>query len=197
MKTQARTGFSLVELLAVLAMVGTATVWLLPSLPGLLQSQARRSALDQIFASLSLARSIALSRGRPALWAVAPAGEGWPEDYALRAFAVFRGEQADPGADPFWVQETGWCRLPEGIFFDPATPGSSIPTGWTAPCPLTGQPLNIRGLQFEPEGSLHSGSEAAFVRLNSFRQPHRGTRIGQSDTIQIRPSTGMPRLIPQ
>jgi type II secretory pathway pseudopilin PulG len=193
----ARTGFSLVELLAILAMLGTATAWLLPSVPGLLQSQARRSALDQVFASLTLARSIALSRNRPALWAVAPAGEGWPSDYALRAFAVFRGEQTDPGAAPFWVQETTWCRLPEGVVFDPETPGSSPLNGWSAPNPFTGQPLTIHGLHFEPDGSLNTDSETPLVRLNSFRQPRRGTRTGLSDTIQLRPSTGMARLIPQ
>jgi prepilin-type N-terminal cleavage/methylation domain-containing protein len=198
MKTQnpAIRGFSLIELLAVLALAGMATAWLLPGLPGLLQSQARRSALEQVLASLNLARSIALSQGRPMLWAVAPIGEGWPADYALRAFAVFRGEQTAPGTDPTWIQETAWLRLPEGIVFDPAIPDSLCASGWTSPCPITGRPLKIHGLQFQPEGSVDIDSDTAFVRLNASNQRRRSAWTHSSDTIQIRPSTGMARLMP-
>jgi prepilin-type N-terminal cleavage/methylation domain-containing protein len=193
----AEPGFSLIELLGVLAVIGMAAAWILPSLPDFLRTYAHRSALDQVLSSLHLARTLAISRGTSHLWAVVPVQRGWPSEYPLRSFAVFRNEQSIPGDTPIWIQETPWHRFPDGVRFEPTDSGPFGRPQGTAPCPVTGANLEICGVEFTPSGSIHTGTELVQIQLTTARSATEAARarISHFHTIQIRPSTGMARLI--
>ena len=193
-------GFSLPELLAVLGILAIASAWLIPSLPGLLRSHAMRSAVDQVLASLCLGRSLALTSGTPHLWAAVPASRGWPTEYPLRAFAVFRLQNdtaaGDVPAAPLWIQATPWKWLPEGILFEPRGPGPFRQPPETVRCPVLEADLPVHGITFAPDGTAAGGEQPVLIRIAAAQLSPGGfpKKTGASETIRIRPPTGIARV---
>jgi len=80
MKNLSLSGFTLVELMVVVAVLGILAVMAVPSFQSLSQSQQVKNASFELFSSLSLARSEAIKRnGNVTLTPVNPAdwGQGW------------------------------------------------------------------------------------------------------------------------
>lgn len=98
-------GFTLPELLVVVAVVGILTVVAVPSFQSLTQSQRVKNASFELFSSLSLARSEAIKRGGNVTLAplvVGDWGQGWTVTSAggesIRSQAALTGVSITPGA---------------------------------------------------------------------------------------------------
>lgn len=123
--TQAGTrgGFSLVELLAVVALMIILMSLMLPAVKSLVGSAGRRGAISQILGTFDNARVAALESGTSVYVGFADAT--FPEpDMRYRSYIVFRPRldsddppQGTPGGSPY-VFLTKWRRLPQGIAFN-------------------------------------------------------------------------------
>ncbi len=101
-----RRGFSLLELLLVIAIMGMLAAVVLPSLPGALESARLRGSAGEVRATFTLARTLAVSESRS----------------RAVAFDLGRGEYGIDGDPRKWA-------LPEGIRVAALRPGDAAPEG--------------------------------------------------------------------
>lgn len=118
----ARGGFTLVELLAVLAISATLLALALPDLNALIRTQQLRAATSDLFAAIGLARAQAIARNeRIRLAPRDPAGADWAQGWTVFADRDQDGT-AGPGDDILAVHGP----LASGFAFD---------FGFTGPAP--------------------------------------------------------------
>ena len=111
-------GFSLIELLAVLAVVIIMMSMLLPAISGFGGSTARKGAVTTVMNTLEQARVAALESGRNVM--VVFARPNFPERDAL----VVLREPEDAAAD--YEALTRWIRLPEKVLLHEPVQGQSV-----------------------------------------------------------------------
>jgi prepilin-type N-terminal cleavage/methylation domain-containing protein len=110
-------GFTLLELLAVMAMILLALAALVPAVTSLSKSSGRKAAISNLLGAIEQARAQAITDGQ-ATYIVFPAQlPGSPDPatiqrYSYRSYAVFEDDPANPGTVK---QLTGWRRLPTGV----------------------------------------------------------------------------------
>jgi type IV fimbrial biogenesis protein FimT len=122
-QAQALAGFSLVELMVVLAVAGVLLAVAAPDLRALVRRQQLKSASGDLFAAIGVARSQALARGeRVKLQPLDPAGADW-----TRGWRVFVDRDGDGqlGSGDSRIAEHG--PLPPGIAIDFAFTGPAPP----------------------------------------------------------------------
>lgn len=129
---QNRPGFTLVELLTVVAIMGLLMAASLPAYIKVSKGAALRSAVAQVRSTLSLARQYAIANNEVVYFIIAGPNK-YPntvEDYSsypdhadkcLRAYAVYSlgkdvGDDVNPRKDDLYL--TAWEYLPDGIVFD-------------------------------------------------------------------------------
>lgn len=135
-----RRGFTLVELLAVVAVMLIVLKLTLPSLDGLLGSDAQAMARTQLIGDLNKARSMALEKGVPVYVVFMPLYSGVGDrkgnknnyfvnkdinvllDSQLTGYAIYAprlpGDQPN-NPTPKWLSD--WKKLPSGYHFGPDT----------------------------------------------------------------------------
>lgn len=113
-------GFSLVEVMVVIAIMVIVLGFTIPSLTGLSKSNSLNSAGRIVVNLITAARSEAINKRSLVRFEVATS---WPTDasQAYRKIAVVEHDVAT-GTDTFL---TNWHTLPTGITFSPQDPGSS------------------------------------------------------------------------
>ena len=74
---QRQEGFTLIELVTVLVILGVIAALALPSFEGMIQSQRVRTASESVLNGLQLARAEAIRRNARARFVIAATGSGW------------------------------------------------------------------------------------------------------------------------
>lgn len=138
-----RAGFSLVELLSVVAVVGLLTTVGVGGLGGLRQGGGLTSAGNKIANLVVLARQVAVSENT-ATAVVVLTKDGLSNDRggAYRSVAIIKLE------DNAWKQVSPWENLPDGVVIDPSASISTFFQNATLPTGLGGDTspqFNFRG----------------------------------------------------
>lgn len=168
--------FSLVELLAVMAVVVMMTALLLPSLSGWGSTIGRRGAVTSVMNTLEHARVAALESGQLVYFAVANENHPNP-DNQFASFMVFREAteeevQASGGTRKYVILKN-WTPLPKNVAFKsqfPTLGASFVQTdtdlaGLNQELPTSGQLTTERlpVLRFNSTGSVEGSAAPLFI----------------------------------
>lgn len=139
-------GFTLVELMIAIAIVGLLAVLAAPSFTEFTASQRVKASASSLFVSMLRARSEAIKSN--ASVSMAPIGSGWSEGWTVQKAGVtvdrhdIRGRLTISG--PASLQYKGSGRLSAAVQpFEVAAPGTSSKRCITIS--LSGQPVNKKG----------------------------------------------------
>jgi prepilin-type N-terminal cleavage/methylation domain-containing protein len=118
-------GFSLVELLAVVAIIGIMTGLGVTIGPGILKSSAMSGGLSQVASALSLARSEAIRSRKPTFFVLAPTSALDEKSYI--AYSIL---QSDSLIGTNYTYLRRWEKLPQSVLFNPQqmTGNNQLPT---------------------------------------------------------------------
>ena len=177
-------GFSLVELLLVMTVIVILIAVAGPALRGLLGSDNRKAAVNQLMGALEQARSTALEKGVPI--SIGFVSTGFPEpSWSFTRYIIFRDRSADLGDAPtgsVQVMLSKWQALPVGVVlanfgnlpggitptnfqFSDGFPPITTPAGaasTTGTLPLCVLRFNSAGAVSDPAGgNLLSGANAS------------------------------------
>ncbi len=110
-------GFSLVELLVVVALLSVLLVFGTTLFRNMGQAEGRTGGRDMVLAALSSAQIEAISSGKPVAFAMMPYQQGRPEQQG-RAFATFQlRRDAVTGDYSVEEQTSRWRQLPPRVIF--------------------------------------------------------------------------------
>ena len=165
---RAASGFTLVEMLVVIAIILFVAVVSLPAITSLSKTSSRRTAVSLTMAALDQTRGLALSRSAAHYLVFADADPVWPERYRNRAFGVFE-EIYEPQTETYHRQlVSAWTPLPDGIAFKPD--GDTL---FGAPrevfyCHPVGRELSLPCFKFTDLGAVEQPAKPEFARLRLF-----------------------------
>lgn len=145
----ARRGWSLLEILVVVAIIAVLGSVAAPAIQGIMQSTARQAAVDNVMAILDQARTLAVSQNRAAY--VAFADETTDDAYRCRAMCIYLDDEDLTKISP--VAQTGWLQLPSGICFR-----NDIPS-------LVNAPITEQSPLFVPPGAV-AGKPFHYIKFN-------------------------------
>jgi prepilin-type N-terminal cleavage/methylation domain-containing protein len=166
-------GFTLIEIIAVLAVLAIVFAVSLPAVTSLSKSSSRRAAATLVLSTLDQARAMALSRNGTYYLALADGNKDWPENYRCRAFAIYE-EVFNPAntAKPYQqLPVTGWTQLPAGVAFQPAADTvfqSAMDANVTFYCQSAGKEMNTPYFKFNSLGAVEVPTDATKARLRIF-----------------------------
>jgi prepilin-type N-terminal cleavage/methylation domain-containing protein len=155
-----RAAFTLLELLAVVAIIGIMSALLTPAVRGLLGVSGPRGGVNTVSAALEQARLSALESGVPSYF-------GWgPEtaDTASSAVIVFRDKKEGEAAD--YIPVTRWLKLPQGVFLESSSGTASVSPGNTIP-KLDGKAVSVTAIKFDRFGRLLPTTATHVLRVGS------------------------------
>jgi prepilin-type N-terminal cleavage/methylation domain-containing protein len=164
-------GFTLLELLIVLGIIGIMLVALVPAVTSLSKAGGRRAARDSLLGGIEQARAEAIKSGQPT-YVVFPTftsgAQSTLDRYNYRSYAIF---EIDP-ATGVAKQLTDWKSFPTGVALRAVGPAplSNLPA-WTPPpgftfTPDTSASAVFRCFQFSSNGEV--AAPAANVLLGVF-----------------------------
>jgi prepilin-type N-terminal cleavage/methylation domain-containing protein len=171
-KLSCQTAFTLVEMLAVLAIIGILTALALPALNGIGKAYSLSTAGSKVSGMVEQARQNSMSKNvMTAL--VLMTNQGTDSDY--RAMILL---EKDPrSSTPAWRPITKWENLPVGVTVDSSatdstflTNGGSTTGVLTSPLPVTAKfrgatVSNFAARIFMSNGGLKNPSEATKIKL--------------------------------
>jgi prepilin-type N-terminal cleavage/methylation domain-containing protein len=158
-----RAAFTLLELLAVVAIIGIMSALLVPSLQGLFSVAGRRGGANVIAGAAEVARLEAIRHAVPAFIGFANITN--EEAYsALIVYRALRPDEATTNTNPV-IAVSRWQRFPRGVFVDPQTLAGE---GWSAQSIPPGQLPRLGTLQVT---SLKSIKFDRFGRLATKASP--------------------------
>ena len=202
--------FTLIEMLAVIAITSMLLAVSLPAFNGMIRSSSRRAAISQTMGLLDQARSLAIAEGRPTYVVFADSTFPTP-DHWYRAAAIFQDAEA-AATSP--VMLTAWSMLPPGYSFNcnmaPSVFSAKDPTNTRFP--VMGETKAIPYIKFGPTGSvMYPNNDPSLARVFLFvgytsggtaqiaTDPGQRTSIttltGASEQIKLSLSTGRPKYI--
>jgi len=212
-------GFSLLEMLVVVAVVAIMMALMLPAIAGFSSTAGRRGAVNILMNTFEQARIAAIESGQTVY--VGFADEDFPvEDMRYAAFVVFReatDEEKSANANRKFVVLKKWTRLPKNISFKrvdsslvPMTTASStIPdidklknelgsafSAWTGNCPVVA--FNSSGAVAQPASNLriylyegyYAGGNDNFTRNKNVQE----SPSGLFEQISLSRYTGRAQL---
>lgn len=147
-------GFSLVEVLTVLAIMAVLTGLSISAIPGMRSSYDRKTAVDLVMTTIEQARVAALQSGGNTYVVFALAKDSGLSPDAM----IVVGDQPIGSTATGLVLYTHWIRMPLGVRFHYLTNtlvASSVPTAvnTTSLPPLNGNP-NFTGFTFNSTGTV-------------------------------------------
>lgn len=114
-------GFSLIELLAVMAVVSLMVALIMPSVSGLTNTAGRRGAVNTLMNTFEQARVAALESGRPVYVLF------WRRTFPdADSIMVLREPEDTSSATWQYEQLTRWIKLPKGVLLHRPSQGASI-----------------------------------------------------------------------
>jgi prepilin-type N-terminal cleavage/methylation domain-containing protein len=173
---RARAGFTLFELLLVLAIILVLGALIYPSMEGMYGSYRMTAAVDMVRASWAGARSRAIEEGRPYRFSIVPGAGKLRVAPDSDSYWSGGGSNPDDGSNqPPLIQEDS---LPKGISFARADTGDAGSTadssggGWSTVC------------TFLPDGTASDDVSIEFAARGG----------GQNQVLKLRGLTGVVRL---
>jgi len=111
-------GFSLLEMMAVMVIMGVMLTLAAPALSSFKNTMGRKGAINQLLNSFEQARVAALTQGVNVYFGFADASSAFPNKLKCKAYIIFRDRSdTDPVGTRAFVPLTKWIQLPQGISF--------------------------------------------------------------------------------
>ncbi len=152
---RSRAAFTLVELLAVIGIMGLLAAVGVPALKGLTGSGGRKQALSQVMGALEIARNTAISTGTNAAVIFPDSTFASGEAYKYRSMAVVAWNATNSATAATMVGS--WIVLPQGVAFFPNSLNSAnLPTATNISVRIltTSTTASFPGVVFQPDGGL-------------------------------------------
>jgi len=207
--------FTLVELLAVIGIMGLLAAVGVPALKGLTGSGGRKQALSQVMGALEIARNTAISTGTNA--AVIFPDNGFtaagvdPAPYKFRSMAVVSYFDTTIATNtnsniPFEKLVSSWIVLPQGISFLPTylktttrTNMISVVANIRIPPKTNNVSITCPGIIFQSDGGLLDGATNSIAGVAFFEGTVTGTTMNSTskmtnfETVRLTRYTGRTR----
>ena len=174
------TGFTLIEMLAVIVIIGIVVAMTIPAVTNLMKSGGVTAASREVSNTLGLARQLAITQ-RTFSRVVFPYGQSGPktQDMWYRTYAVMTNRDNSAAALAGWAYASKWEYLPVGAVFLNVVPGAGLGAlddqnslnGLNMACPIPGTPgyqAVLAYIEFGPTGAatpLTSGGGASTVAI--------------------------------
>lgn len=201
--SQTRRGFSIVELMTVVAVLSVLTAVVVPGVSGILQGQALRGASDRAWTAVTAARAEAISRQTNVALVITAGRSADPnQSEAIMLLAASRDGSAGAGGWT-WEPASRWQKLPVGVEARPLETGSFLQSSAATPSiaaygaladalpAIDGAPVDrFSYVVFRPDGSVDSGSAnpvLAFRRLV--------VETGPEMALVLSPDSGRARIV--
>ena len=212
--------FTLVELLAVIGIMGLLAAVGVPALKGLTGSGGRKQALSQVMGALEIARNTAISTGTNAAVIFPDAGftpQGVdPAPYRFRSMAIVSYSNTTIATNtnsniPFEKLVSSWIVLPQGISFLPtylrtstATNMISVVANIRIPPKTDNVSITCPGIIFQSDGGLLETNSIPLAGVAFFEGTVTGTttnptsKMTNFETVRLTRYTGrtIPTLAP-
>jgi prepilin-type N-terminal cleavage/methylation domain-containing protein len=147
--------FTLVELMAVIGIIGLLAAVGIPAIKGLTGSGGRKQALSQVMGALEIARNTALNTGTNAAVIFPDSTFGLGDAYKYRSMAVVAWNPTNTNLPATMIGS--WIVLPQGIsFFPKSLKTENLPTATNVSVRIltsTNQ-ANFPAIVFQPDGGL-------------------------------------------
>ena len=202
----ARSGFSLLELLTVLAIMGIVMAIIVPAVGNILRSSGLSQAGDQLVSTLSYARQTAIARNRAVevrFYNYADAASSGGRFRAIQSFLIESGTSGT-SSTPIGRKQT----FPATVYISSAKELSSLMdpslnnqvsgTDLGQPIPQVGLAYTAVRFRFRPDGStdLTSFTNKAFVTFTPASYPDNATTPPPNFvTVLLQPNTGKIKLL--
>jgi prepilin-type N-terminal cleavage/methylation domain-containing protein len=198
-----RAGFSLVELLVVIAVLGILTGLAVPAMKGLAGVSGVRGGANSLSAAFDQARYAAIENATPTYLGFPSASFSPPSNPALKysSMIIFREKSPnDPVTDPDYKPLSRWITLPPGVLFDlsGASLDSSIGAAVAPLIPqLDGLDVPVDVIKFDKYGKIVGGTVGMSITIGTGILGSSGPPVfpnkAQAETYVIQRLTG--RLI--
>lgn len=196
--------FTLVELLAVIGIMGLLAAVGVPALKGLTGSGGRKQALSQVMGALEIARNTAISTGTNAAVIFPDSTFGLGDAYKYRSMAVVAW---NPTTTSPATMVGSWIVLPQGIALFPNSI-AALPQGTNISVRIltTSNPAaNFRAISFQSDGALDetltpfpTNGVAFFEGTVTGTTPNTNSKMTNFETVRLTKYTGraLPTLAP-
>ena len=150
---RSRAAFTLVELLAVIGIMGLLAAVGVPALKGLTGSGGRKQALSQVMGAIEIARNTAISTGTNAAVIFPDSTFASGDAYKYRSMAVVAWNPTNTNLPATMVGS--WIVLPQGVALFPNSI-SALPTATNISVRIltTTKTANFPGIVFQSDGGL-------------------------------------------
>jgi len=153
-----QSAFTLVELLAVIGIMGLLAAVGVPALKGLTGSGGRKQALSQVMGALEIARNTAISSGTNAA-VIFPDQSFTNQAYRYRSMAVITWDATNTNSVTTNSMLGSWITLPQGVVLHDVQvnqlPRLANPTALQIPPSTSNSTVsNLRAIVFQSDGGL-------------------------------------------
>jgi prepilin-type N-terminal cleavage/methylation domain-containing protein len=195
-----RAGFSLVELLVVIAVIAILTGLAVPAMRGMVGASGLRGATNSITTAFDQARFAAIENATPTYLGFPGSSFTSPSNPSLRSssFIIFRERSPnEPVTDPQFKPLSRWITLPRGVLLDLSSTQLDPSIGSTA-APilpqLDGQDVSVDVIRFDRYGKVVGGSANMTIGVGSGIVDQSGSPVfpnpREKETFRIQRLTG-------
>jgi type II secretory pathway pseudopilin PulG len=197
--------FTLVELLAVVGIMGLLAAVGVPALKGLTGSGGRKQALSQVISALEIARNTAISTGTNAAVIFPDSTFASGDAYKYRSMAVVSYFDTTIATNtdstiPFEKLVSSWIVLPQGISFLPAYLKTNTTTNMISvtakiriPPKTDDITITCPGIIFQSDGGLLETNSIPLAGVAFFEGTVTGTTTNRTSKTTIFETVGLTR----
>ena len=190
--------FTLVELLAVIGIMGLLAAVGVPALKGLTGSGGRKQALSQLMGALEIARNTAISTGTNAAVIFPDSTFASGDAYKYRSMAVVAWNATNSNLPTTMVGS--WIVLPQGVaFFPNSLKSANLPTAKNISVRIltANNTANFPAIIFQPDGGLSEDYSPLPTNGISFFEgtvngttPNTNSKMTNFETVRLTRYTG-------
>jgi type II secretory pathway pseudopilin PulG len=190
--------FTLVELLAVIGIMGLLAAVGVPALKGLTGSGGRKQALSQVMGAIEIARNTAISTGTNAAVIFPDSTFASGDAYKYRSMAVVAWNATNSNLPTTMVGS--WIVLPQGVaFFPNSLKSANLPTAKNISVRIltANNTANFPAIIFQPDGGLSedysplpTNGIAFFEGTVNGTTPNTNSKMTNFETVRLTRYTG-------